>query len=541
MSRRMLFRFGLVGLAALVLLGAGVAVHSAGKCRGGGSTCNGARPKPTRPKTPQPKPGVYIAESTSGSGRGNRCDNAHGAAWFNDPAHWAARPGTPRPGGRIRPGVTVYLCGTISTPLGAQGSGVPGMPVTVYWEPGARLSSPNWAEGAAFRTNGHSYLKLNGGGHGLIEATALGTDLPDQGQHAVGIQAWSCNGCTIENLTIANLYVHTSPSDTSVDQTQDNAIRLSGSNLTIANNTIHDVGWALFADWANGNANDAIHGNNIYNIDHAFASTSEFPGGRIGPIYFYRNNLHDYANWDTPNDAYHHDGIHCYTSDDGAGPSHYAGFYIYDNTFGGNTGANMTAQIFIEGGSGSGATPCADSSSKIWIFNNVGSVSRDLYNGVFGVFSGSPQVLNNTLIGADSTGGGVGYMSGNAVSGEDFRNNVITTANQLIVVDNRGSFTAGAPNYNVYANGGDNSFVCAGNYYSFQQFQPWRHCVGGDSQSRRIATARVSRAGVPEPGSAATDAATNLTSLCAGPLAALCTDIAGRRRPAQGPWNAGAY
>ncbi|MGH2883043.1 MAG: hypothetical protein ACRDPA_10170, partial [Solirubrobacteraceae bacterium] len=97
----------LVGLTALVLLGAGVAVHSAGKCRG--STCNDA-PKPTRPKTPQPKPGVYIAESARGSGRGNRCENAHGVAWFNNPGHWATRLGTPRPGGRIRPGVTVYLC-----------------------------------------------------------------------------------------------------------------------------------------------------------------------------------------------------------------------------------------------------------------------------------------------------------------------------------------------------------------------------------------------------------------------------------------------
>src|SRR5437763_9887842 len=219
----------------------------------------------------------------------------------------------------------------MSTPLQAQGSGVAGRPVSVYWEPGAKLSSPNWAAGPAFSTNGYGHLKLNGGGHGLIEATALGSDLPDRGQHAVGIYARGCNGCTIENLTIANLYVHSSASDTSVDQTEDNAIRFSGSNLTIANNTIHDVGWALYAVWGNGNANDSIHGNHIYNIDHGFASTAEFPAGSIGPLYFYGNDLHDYAKWDTSDNAYHHDGIHCYTSDDGAGPAHYTGFYIYDN------------------------------------------------------------------------------------------------------------------------------------------------------------------------------------------------------------------
>jgi hypothetical protein len=538
-SRRTVLRLGVVVVvvgAAVAFLGAGMgsdknrgASHEPRKCRGTGSACVRTRVKP----------GIYIAESARGTGRGTQCSTAHGAAWFNNPTHWTAQPGPLRAGGRIRPGVTVYLCGTISAPLQAQGGGTARQPVTVYWLPGAKLSSPNWDNRAAFSTDGHGYLRLNGGGHGIIEATALGSDLPDRAQAAVGVNAMHCNGCTVENLTIANLYVHSSSSDTSVDQTMDNGIVFSGSGLTIANNVIHDVGWALYSVWGNGNGNDSIHGNNIYNIDHGFASTSGFAGGSIGPIYFYGNDVHDYANWDTSNDAYHHDGLHCYTSDGGAGASHYAGLYIYDNTFGGDTGSGMTAQIFIEGGSGAGATPCADSSSQIWIFNNVASVSHEVFNGVFGVFSGSPHVLNNTLIGAD-TGGGVGYSTNSDATGETFENNVVTTANQLIATSPV-YFAAGQPDYNVYANGGNNSFVCGSNYYSFGQFQQWRECIRGDGRSRRVPRARVSMAGMPESGSAVTDSGTNLSNLCQGRLTALCSDRVGRPRPARGAWNAGAY
>ena len=349
-----------------------------------------------------------------------------------------------------------------------------------------------------------------------------------------------CSGCTIENLTIANLYVHSSASDTSVDQTQDNAIRFSGSNLTIANNTIHDVGWALYSIWANGNANDSIDGNNIYNTDHGFALTSQFAGGSIGPVYFYGNDLHDYANWDTSSDSYHHDGIHCYTSDSGAGPSHYAGFYIYDNTFGGNSGANMTAQIFLEGGSGSGATPCADPSSQLWIFNNVGSVSQDVYNGVFGVFSGDPHVLNNTMVGPDITGSGLSYSTNSDATAETFENNVISTGNQIIN-SSPSYFAAGQPDYNVYANGGSNAFVCSSHFYTTAQFSSWQSCMNADAHSSYHASASLNSNGSPQTGSAALGAGTNLTNLCTGSLTALCTNIDGTTRPTTGPWNAGAY
>ena len=491
-------------------------------------------------------PSVFVAQGVAGSGSGSSCADAESVAWFNASGSWGSG------SGKIGPGSVVGLCGLISTGLVAHGSGSSGNPITIQWQPGATLSSADWGGGSAFSTNGNTYLTLDGGSDGSIQATAEGSGLADQGVASVGINALGCTGCTFENLTIANLYQHTSASDTSVDQTQDNAIRFSGSHLTIADNTIHDVGWALYAEWRNGDANNAIYGNDISDTDHAFASTSSFAGGSIGPLSFYDNNLHDYADWDTSNDAYHHDGIHCYTSDNGAGPSHYTGFYIYNNTFGGSTGANMTAQIFLEGGSGSGATPCADASSPIWVFNNIGSVSQDVNNGVFGIFSGTPHVLNNTLIGAD-TSDGVGYATNSDATGQTFENNVVSTANQVINTS-RSYFTSGQPNNNIYANGGSNAFVCGSNFYKSTQFSSWQSCMSADANSSYHAGAGLSSSGAPQTGSPALGAGTNLTSLCTGNLTALCTTYTGPQstsaagsttngttRPTTGAWNAGAY
>jgi hypothetical protein len=434
----------------------------------------------------------------------------------------------------------VGLCGTISTGLVAHGSGTNGHPITIVWQPGASLSSPDWNGGTAFDTNDNRYLTLDGGSGGSIVATAEGTGLAGQGVASIGVNAVGCTGCTIEHLTIANLYQHTSPSDTSVDQTRDNAIKFSGSNLTIAHNTIHDVGWALYAIWANGDANMSIHGNTISDTDHAFASTSLFAGGSIGPLAFYDNTLRNYANWDTGDDAYHHDGIHCYTSDNGAGPSHYAGFYIYDNTFGGNNGANMTAQIFVEGGTGSGSTPCADASSPIWVFNNVASVSRGVDNGVFGIFSGDPRVLNNTLIGSD-TSSGVGLDVGSDVPPRSVQvlNNVVSTANQLIVGTSN-VFAPTTPNHNIYADGGTNSFVCSHSYYSFGEFGRWQQCVNADRHSVRLRTPVTPQHPTPAL-RRGLHVGLNLTDLCMGHVRPLCFDIVGRPRRTRGAWLAGAY
>ena len=475
---------------------------------------------------------IYVDEHGSGSGRGSTCANAHSVAWLDSPHSWRAT------GGPIGPGTVVQLCGRLSSPVTLHGSGVRGKPITILFGPGARIgmrACPGSGIGC-LDTDGNHYLTLDGGTDGVIESSANGTTGATHVGDATGIWAMGCSGCVIEHLTVRDMYVHTSAGDTT--PTGANGIVFSGSNLTIRDDVLHDDEWALVAEWHDGDGNIRIDGNRIYNVDHGFASTAGFNGGHIGPLLFYENQVSDYANWDTTRDAYHHDGLHCYTY--GGGAAHYTGFYIYDNRFGGATGADLTAQIFIEGHND--GTPCADATSPIWIFNNVASVSRGEGDGIFTISSGVPHVLNNTLTStAPSVSAGIAYTSNNPISGEQFLNNILNGANQLINIDTaQVSFAPGSPDYNLYADSGDNAFVCQRTFLSFTQFSRWRACVHGDSHSRTAAGAALLPGGEPETSSRAIDTGLNLTPSCRAWLEPLCFRLDGRPRLASGAWDAGA-
>lgn len=486
------------------------------------------RRQPARPHATN----IYVSQYGAGAHDGRSCATARSVGWLDAPDHWG-------PGAAIHPDVIVNLCGTVSSPVVAHGSGRPGHPVTIHFESGASISLPVCpGRGAGcLNTNGNRYLTIDGGRNGIIESTSNGTRRPDHLKNALGIWALDCSGCVIEHLSIRDMYVHTSALDTAADA--DNGIMFSGSNVTIRYNTLHDDDWALAAEWQNGDANIRIYGNDIYNIDHGFASTAGFAGGSIGPVYFYRNHVHDYANWDTVSAAYHHDGLHCYTYG-GQGPAHYAGMYIYDNRFDGATGADMTSHVFIEGGTGPSATPCADATSPIFIFNNVLSASTVINNGLMDPASGEPHVYNNTFIG-HSTQGGSCYTSNSDASHEVFQNNVLTTCDGLMYNNALGIYLPGSPDYNVYADGGENAFICGTAYDAFGQFRRWQACVHSDNHSRTAGTARLTQVGELERGSPARGAGKNLTYLCRGALVPLCFAIDGRRRPRSGPWDAGAY
>lgn len=486
-------------------------------------------------------PGIYVAEDSAGAADGTNCANPRSASWFDDGRNWGPSPG------EIGAGTIVHLCGTISTPLIVGGSGTPGQPIVIYFEPGSSIAMPACPgrDRGCLNTNGQSHLTIDGGSDGTIESTANGTGLALHDNDVAGIWALDCTGCTIEGLTVRDMYVHSSATDVAADA--DVGIYFSGSGLRIADNTLHDTTAALVAEWNAHDANVRINDNNIYNSDHGFSSSANQAGGDIGPIRFYGNHVHAYANWDTTTAAYHHDGIHCYTSAGGSA-AHYNGLYIYDNVLDGPTdlsgspdGDDMTAQIFLEGGSGSGATPCADRTSKIWIFNNFLGETAFMNDGLIDTASGRPHVYNNTMLGVDATRGTC-YASNSDATGGDFANNVMATCGTLIY-NNDGArvYAAGNPDYNVYANGGENAFVCGGSYLPFTAFTQWQACIGGDRHSRTTSALRLNGDGSLSSGTPARGAGRNLTSLCSGELMPLCRGINGAPRPQSGAWDAGAY
>lgn len=480
--------------------------------------------------TKAPRVDLAVAQSAAGAANGSSCANARAVSFLNAAANWGR-------GKTITPGTVVGLCGTITSSIVVPGSGAPGKPVTLLFMPGAKLSEP--ACSPCFSASGRSWLVVDGGADGVIESTNNGTHL---GLHtpSTGIVANHCSNCRFTNLLVRNIYVHDGSGDnTEVDQTQTRSIFASGSDLRIDHSVFHDAGWSVFVDMDNGDHDIHVDHNNIYNVDHGLITSSDTAGGSFGPIWFNNNHVHDLANWDTDSNAYHHDGIHCYTVAAGR-PMHITDFYIYDNRFDGSIGDNATSWIFMEDSSGSSATPCADATSKIWLFNNVGIASRDLGNGVFGMFSGRTFAYQNTIIGASSEPGSVGLNTGGSFVGPGaLRNNLFSSVNTWLSSD-PAMFPGGEIDNNVYADGdpNGNGWYCNGFVGEVAQ---WRSCAGGDAHALVVRSAGLAAGGRPLPGSAVLGAGGILHDLCKGNLAPLCRDIDGNLRPVRMAPDAGAF
>src|SRR5580658_3017202 len=123
---------------------------------------------------------IYIAQTAAGGGTGASCANALTYMFFNSSANWASSFAA----GKISPGTTVHLCGTITGKntantniLRTQGNGLSGSPITILFEPGAVVESPacagaDGAGGCIYLLN--DFITLNGGTNGTIENTSDG-------------------------------------------------------------------------------------------------------------------------------------------------------------------------------------------------------------------------------------------------------------------------------------------------------------------------------------------------------------------------------
>ncbi len=485
---------------------------------------------------------IYISQNAVGANSGADCADAHATTFFNSVSNWGSNTG------QIGPGTMVHLCGTITSTLYGQGSGASGNPITIVFENGASLSQPYCSvTDGCLNLDNESYVTINGNGTGVIQSSANGTSLANH-KAAMGISLANTSHIIVENLAIQNLYVHPANSagladDSNISSISQYAIEdHNGSNNLFSNLKISDSQVGIF--WRDDSSgymvNTRATGITFLNVDHPLTPTFGYAGGSAGPFFIDHNDLGSFSNWDTNSNAYHHDGIHCYTSSGGAGAAHVAGVYVYDNYFHDEVGSHITSPVFMEGGSG---TPCADASSPLYFFNNVieGEANG---SALLGIFSGLPYAYNNTLIAASPSG--IRTVAGDQPSTTGawtFKNNVIVKGNPM--VDQEGSFASGSPDYDVYeqgTDGGNEGWRCHGSLYNFSnQFANWQSCSGGDSHGKTKATSDVNSDGTPQPGSVVLGAGTNLSSLCTGNLAPLCQDIDGNARPASGTWDAGAF
>ena len=476
----------------------------------------------------------YISQNGAGNRSGlNGCANASIPAWFNNTASWGT--GTQQ----IGPGTTVHLCGTFNGTPGQQllvvrGDGTSASPITIRFESGALLTAPYWSAMGAIFMQGRNYITIDGGGTGVIQNTASGTNLQYQ-QDTRAIYAPGCTACIIQNITIANLYVHTSVADSAVRQTAVNCVYWVGANnITINNVTCHDAGWAFAG---NGN-NFTLEYSNIYNIDHGVAFGAS---GTTSGFTVHDNHFHDYTNWDTTNNAYHHDGLHFWGQNGGV----VTNGTIYNNLFDGDSGVNITAHIYLQ-----------DSVDNVAVYNNV-FIEPDNRTNIVLWFNG--QTGSTPLVGGPATGNSAynnfikagGHSRGAgiyALSQFQFTafNNVLLGGNSDISIQGGGSFSSTGVDYNVYEDlladaGVRNALVFQGkDYNALADWQAACHC---DQHAKLVPVSKINAGSLGQllPGSVAISSAANLMSITTGPLAALARDKIGTLRQVSGNWDAGAY
>src|SRR5712671_235233 len=116
---------------------------------------------------------IYMAQG--GAGGGTSCANPVDVGFFNNAANWGTG------SNQIGPGTTVHLCGTTTTSAGAcsffkfLGSGTSGSPIKLLFEANAILQANylcNLSSDGTINTNGKSYVTVDLGSNGVVQATA---------------------------------------------------------------------------------------------------------------------------------------------------------------------------------------------------------------------------------------------------------------------------------------------------------------------------------------------------------------------------------
>lgn len=473
----------------------------------------------------------YVAANQATSGTGTGCSTAKPITWLSNGASWGTG------ASQIGPGTTVHLCGLITGTPGQQlfvvrGSGTSASPITIKWEPNAILSAPYWSAMGAIYASGSSYIVFDGGTNGMIRNTANATTGAYK-QSTRAIYASYCNGCIIKNLTIADLYVRTSPNDVSITQTDINCVYfLKADNFTISHLTCHDAGWALAG---NGN-NLTIEYSNLYNIDHGLAFGA---AGRMSGFTIHDNHIHGYVNWDSPTNAYHHDGLHLWGQTGGT----VTNGVIYNNVFDGDSGVNITAHIYLQ-----------DSIQNVSVYNNVFLVpanrtivalwfaARDL-TGMPGGNASNNSAYNNFInAGGHAHGSALVIQAQTNFTG---RNNIAMGGQSDVSLQGGSTLSPLGVDNNIYlelADYGDrNTFGHNGLVY--QTLAEWRGVCHCDANAKlvHLSQMNVNSLGQLLSGSAAIGAASNLANITTGVLAPLSKDKVGALRPVAGSWDAGAY
>ena len=473
---------------------------------------------------------IYIAQTARGANTGTDAANAHAHTWFNDSGNWSAISATD---GKIGPGDTVHLTGTISNELTLHGSGTPSNRITIKFDPGAKMSAPAWTGRGAIYGGEVSNITIEGGNSGPVqstftqvdmEATQNGTTLPLQvdGTRFILIENGGSN-ITIRNLWMTNLYVRTyqHPSDrhdtgsaislrAQDDSVIENcAIFHAETGLTInGNGAVNErliVRDCLISDSSNG-IKMGVAGENNINKD----------------CQIIRNRIDHMARWGgIETNGFHSDGIQTITVSKGQRQDNLTVAY---NHIGPNVGrpGDLTALIFLE-----------DFINGAKIYNNFlefapghhssnPAITAATHPSFIGTSFGQPTLIANNTIKGGATSGAIGTafatVEGNVISGMGSYISVDRQPGPELKIDR-----------NVFFGSSDDEFGVVGNGQGIYRTEQWQ-ALGYDVNSK-FADPKLNANGTLQSGSPAIGLA---------PVQSVFNnDFNGNAR--SNPWDAGAF
>ena len=470
---------------------------------------------------------IYIAQTARGANTGADAANAHAYTWFNDRTNWNSSTAAD---GKIGPGDTVHLTGTINNQLTIIGSGTPGNRITIKFDPGAKMSAPAWTGTGAIYAGEVANITIEGGNPGPVkttftqvdmEATQNGTALPRQvdGTRFIFIDNAGSN-ITIRNLWMTGLYVRTyqHPSDR---HDTGSAVSLRGQDDLVIENcaifhaetglTIVGIGDVnerliirdcLISDCSNGIKMGAPHINRDCQI--------------------IRNRIDHMARWGgIETGGFHGDGIQTITV---AAGSRQDNLHVAYNHIGPNVGlpGDLTALIFLE-----------DFINGAKIYNNFlefaqghhssnHAITAATHPSFIGTSFGQPTLIaNNTIKGSGMSGAistAFATVQGNVVAGMHSYIGAYRQPGTELSIDK-----------NVFFGATDDEFGVTGNglgIYRIDQWQALGYDVHSKFQDPKLNANGTLQAGSPAIGFA--------------PVQSIFTnDFNGK--PRTGTWDAGAF
>lgn len=301
----------------------------------------------------------------------------------------------------LSPGDTLHIVGTVTNSMENISSGVPGNPVTILFEQGAKASSPDWplAPNCFILMTGVHDVIVNGGingTNGIIECTANGVLLPNQ-VSASGICIQKSYNVIVSNIVFQNLYVSIpgfyNGNGVGIGILYNNIDTSPSYSNVIANCYFHTTMFGVYPQYGPGwhdfiisncVCSDCLQG--IYIGDEGATST-------LTNILISKCHCYDWVNWVNPAN-YHPNGIFAFAASGGTLANlTISGCHIGPTGY----GPNQSGGIQVGGGGNVYNT---------LIYNNIldstdGTAPNDgfIYFWLKPVHLSTNSVYNNTIVG----------------------------------------------------------------------------------------------------------------------------------------------